>query len=289
MNKHRVRKNKDKRLLFSCVAVCVLAILASILVLSFLSRPKPPSPEPPPYDGTVSLDYPPLPSETVASPDAVPSPLPPLTKLTWEATVVSDTHVLEEETLCLYAASRPLLFGGIEEATARINKTLEQYCDDFIFISDFDKLLAEESYQNTLRDGKEFVTRERSSDFTAYLHENVLSVLFSETRIEGGATDNLRYVTLHFDVYTGEEITFAQFINRSDEAATTYILSLFTQWISGAPGRFYPDAADVIRYQPLLRSFYLTEEGVVLYVNGGQISPGAYGIQTLTVPYDKLS
>lgn len=222
---------------------------------------------------------------TFPPPDNLPDALD---NLTYFPLPHADVHLLSNTPIAITAINRPLFTGGDPEATAAINAALEAYCIEFATLTDSDRIEAEEDYNNAQAGNYSFETHERNADYTVYIKDRILSVLFRIYRRSGGANMLSEYKAFAFDVTTGLPITFSDVIGRDDAFAKNYIVCVFSQFIDRDPENFFSDAKDFLALGNHLSDFYLTEEALVLFLNTNVISPMALGPQSISVPYEKI-
>lgn len=185
--------------------------------------------------------------------------------------------------------SYPYIEGGNAEATAKINASILNFASERVTIKSFEKTNAEEAYERANREGMsfiefEFITRAES----VYVKNGYLSIMFRRIRTVGINEPSEDITTMCFDLISGEEVDISNFMNIDRDSATGFLIDIFTQHIKINPGLYYNDALQTLPDIIDLKSFYLTENGLVLYFNPDIITPSVTGIRDFTVQYDKV-
>ena len=183
----------------------------------------------------------------------------------------------------------PYFEGGNEDATAKINTAIQEFASERVTIKSYEKVNAEEAYNRAEQNGIsfiqfEFVTRVES----VYVKNGYLSVMFTRVKTVGMNEPSEDITTFCFDLISGNEVDISTFINIDADSARAFILDTFSQHININPGLYYNDALDTLPDVIDLKSFYLTEDGLVLYINPDIITPSVMGIRDFTVDYDKI-
>lgn len=237
---------------------------------------------------TPAISFPVIESDTISEETNEESDIndpiaPPV--IAWEPVAVSNTYSRDGEALIFASINQPFFAGGITEATEKINTTLSHYCQSFVKITSEDKLLAEEAYEGTPLG---FEPHERAGDYTVFVKDATVSILFNLYRTSGGADSQREYKAFAFDLFTGNPVTFADFIGKEEDYGKSYILSVFRQMIRNNPDNYYTDALDILESSVSLTDFYLEEEALILFVNSDVLAPSAHGILTITIAYSLL-
>ncbi len=184
--------------------------------------------------------------------------------------------------------SYPFLEGGNPDATAEINDAIYAFVCERVTIKTFEKENAEEAYIRSEQDAMgfiefEFITRAES----VYIKDGYLSIMFRRVRTVGITEPREDITTLCFDLINGDEVDVSGFMNVGEGTARSFILDIFSQHIKINPKLYYNDALETLPDIIDLKSFYLTENGVILYFNPDIITPSVMGVRDFTVPYDK--
>ncbi len=212
------------------------------------------------------------------------TPITPF-EVTWEPSAISDSYQIDGETVFFASINQPVFAGLDSTVCDTINSALEDYCRTFIKITSDDRLLAEEAYQESLFG---FEPYERSGDYTVFVRDNMISVLFNLFHENGGADTASEKKSLTFDMTTGKAVSFADYIGKDEAFGRNYLLTVVGQMIGNTPDKFYTDALDILTATLNLNDFYLTESALVLFFNPDVLAPSAHGLVTLEIPYSQL-
>ena len=213
---------------------------------------------------------------------------PERAELTWTADVVKDSYSYDGECLILNTINCPLLVGSEDYPVDAINSALRDYCKEYVKITSSDKAVAKDDYSASKMDMRDFELHEKSSDFTVYLRGDVISFLFHSYEASGGADSLWLYSALNFDLTTGEPLTLGEYLEKDEDYAKDYMIAAFTQIINANPSNFFDDALALLPNEISTNHFYLTKDGVTLFLNAYAISPSALGTQTVVIPYGNL-
>ncbi len=212
----------------------------------------------------------------------------PSAEVTWTAKGIRDSYTYEGTQLILNAVNCPVLNPTPGVKAEEINASLLAFCDAYVAVSSSDKAAAREDYNTAEEDGRDFELHEKAADFTVYLRENVISFLFTSTESSGGADSAVLYSALNFDLTTGAQLTLGDYLGKSSSFAESYIIDAFTALIKKNPSHFYDDALQLLPDVISDGNFYLTKDGLVLFLNTYAIAPNIEGTQTVTVSYASL-
>lgn len=224
-------------------------------------------------------------TDTVTESDGTDTPLPPPTDVSWEPQAIHDSYIVDGETLVFASINQPIFSGLDGDAAEKIHSVLHTYCQEFVRITSDDRLMAEEAY-----DGSPFGFEpyERAGDFTVFIKDNVVSIRYQLFHDNGGADSGNEMRAFTFDLTTGDMLTFADYIGKDETFGRDYLITVISQMVRNAPDKYYTDALDMLHDVISLKDFYLTGEGLILFVNPDVLAPSAHGIITLTVPYIEL-
>ncbi len=170
--------------------------------------------------------------------------------------------------------------------TENINNILKAYGKSFTDISDSTKLSSEEHYDNSLKHGLEFSYSDKSADYVCYRHGNYLSVHFNVSQTAGATESSVTAKSFCFDLTKDKQITLSEFFEISEADCLSVVSNLFSEEISKNPERFDSDARERIQLEYDPHNFYLDKNGANAYFPPYSISPGAYGIPIVTIPYE---
>ncbi len=197
-------------------------------------------------------------------------------------------YVYEEQTLILNYISYPVLTGSDEYSIDSINKALYDHAERFVFISNTKKAAALEDLQSAEGRGYEFEPYEKSASYSYYIYGNVLSVCFDISETSGGADGEWGLKTLCFDLVSGEEITLDRFTKKSQDEASELFYGAFMKMTEQNRENYFDDPAELILSAVDMSSFYLTENGLTLYIPSDVIAPSVMGIQRVNITYKEL-
>ena len=289
--KRRSERSRKQIAFLTIISILTVLLLSS---LYFFPRLEPQIPQISYNDEStdeLSIVFPPIVPDTDDSPDSntesetiIPSLTSPI-EVTWEPVAVTQSVKFDGETLLFASINRPVFTINRPEVQEAVNALLLSLCEEFVHISQSDKILAEEAWENAMGD---FEAHERSGDATILVHEHYLSVLFNLVYDTGGADLAYEKEAFVFDLRTGERIQFSDFIGKDEVFSKEYIQNIFDQMIQGRPESFYDNASEILSSTITLHEFYLTDTELVLFFAPGILSPDALGICTLPIPYSLL-
>ena len=183
--------------------------------------------------------------------------------------------------------SFPFIEGGDPDATSKINSAILSFATERVAIKEFEKTNAEDAYKRD--DAEEFVQFEFiTSTESLYVKNGYLSIAFRRVRTMSLNDPQETLTTVCFDLLTGNVVSLPEFMNVDENTAASFISDVFTQHIKINPNVYYKDALETLPDILDTKSFYLTENGVILYFNPNIITPSVNGVQEFTVPYDKI-
>lgn len=198
---------------------------------------------------------------------------------------VSDEYKEGDTQLILNLINCPVFSGDPKYNFEKINSTLEEYCLNYAKITSSDREVAKEDFNFSEGD---FESYQKSADYTYYVWNGILSVKYDCSESSGGAGDVWKTTALCFDLTSGERLDLAAFLSKDADYAKQYVVSAFSMLILSSPEEFYDNANELLPHLDYRYLFYLSETGLVLFVDSGVICPDAYGEQTVTVAYENL-
>lgn len=183
----------------------------------------------------------------------------------------------------------PILSGGSEEATEKINSDIIAYVTECVKIKSYEKTLSEDDYKIAQRDGMPFIPFDYNTLCqSVFIKDGYISILFRRIETVGMTEPEETVYSLCYDLSSGERVDYSDYIGTDEHFARDYIKSIISQHINNNPNHYYADALDTLSEAIDLNSFYLTSRGVTLYFNPEIITPSVFGVCSFTVPYDKL-
>lgn len=210
-------------------------------------------------------------------------------KISYTEQTTDDTYEKDGIEYIFSSVMFPVIDGGYTDSTEKINDAISAFVTERVTIKSFEKNNAEEAYKRAQDDAIgfiefEFITRAES----VYVKNGYISIMFRRVRTVGISEPKEDITTLCFDLLTGNEVDISAFLNVTENEARSFVLDVFTQHIRINPKLYYNDALETLPDIIDLRSFYLTENGLMLYFNPDIITPSVMGIRDFTVPYDKI-
>ncbi len=198
---------------------------------------------------------------------------------------MTEKHIFDGETLIINTVNCPVLqpCGGVN--TEKINQTLKDFCQSYIKISNSDKNLAEEDRDYAEKLGGDFEPYEKSADYTVFLKGNVLSVKFESRETSGGANEAWQTVSFCFDAESGERLSLSSYLGVGEDEAKLFAVDKFRKLIDSDPQNYFSDAKENLRSLVSEYGFYLSEEGLVLFLDSSLIAPSALGVQSVLIEY----
>ncbi len=212
-----------------------------------------------------------------------------------EITVTNTERTLEDEYTkdgieYIYSfISYPFIEGGNSDATDKINNAIREFALERVTIKSFEKTNAEDAYNRAQSDAMGFIQFEFiTSTESVYVKNGYVSIVFRRVRTVGINEPSENITAMCFDLLSGDEVNISAFMNTDSATAESFVFDVFAQHIRINPSLYYNDALDTLSDIIDLKSFYLTDDGVTLYINPDIITPSVMGVRYFTVPYDKI-
>lgn len=144
--------------------------------------------------------------------------------------------------------------------------------------------MAEDDYSASKSMGYPFTpyTDEETFEIT-WEGERVVSVLRTHYGLTGGVYPQILYLADHFDLSTGEALTFADLFTDPDAAARTALEEVLRQ--AGEKPELDPDTVEGAFNR---ENFYLTEESIVFFYQPEVLAPHAAGMFAFPVAREQL-
>jgi hypothetical protein len=201
----------------------------------------------------------------------------------------TDSYVENNEELIYSYASYPVLTGNGIDHIDVINNSIYEFIVSKSSVKEHEKILAYEKYERASMNAEGFIQFEfMLKTESVVVKEKFVSILFSYTRTVSLSEPSYEYFSLNFDLTNGDSVSFSDIIALDDESAVDYISSIISQDIAINPNIYYPNAKNELQYCIDLNSFYLSNEGAVLFFNPETLTPSVYGVRSFLVPYDKI-
>lgn len=208
-------------------------------------------------------------------------------KVTYSERTSEDTYEKDGIEYIYSFISYPLIEGGNSDATLKINEAIQAFATERVTIKEYEKTNAEDAYNRA--DAAEFVQFEFvTSTESVYTKNGYLSIAFRRVKTMGLNDPSELITTMCFDLMSGDEVDISSFMNTDSDTATSFILDIFEQHMKINPNVYYNDALETLPDIVDLKSFYLTDDGAVLYFNPNVVTPSVNGVQKFIVPYDKI-
>ncbi len=269
-----------KRIKIDPAVLTVLLILLSMVIIVLVACLTANS-----KDGEKKTTEPPV----ITYPDIPEVPPRDEIKVTHSNKTADETYEKDGIEYVYSSVIYPYITGGIDAATSKINDAIFNFACERVAIKSFEKTNAEEAYERSKQDAMgfiefEFITRVES----VYVKDGYLSLMFRRVRTVGINEPSEDITTMCFDLVSGDEVDISVFMNINEASAATFLHDVLSQHININQDLFYADALSTLPDIIDLKSFYLKEEGLVLYFNPDIITPSVIGICDLTIQYDKI-
>lgn len=122
-----------------------------------------------------------------------------------------------------------------------------------------------------------------------YFNERFISFTQQGYDYSGGAHGMPYWVPHTFDLHTGEELGLSAFVANEEAEFKEIVTEQFIEMYDVDPDLYWEDAIEIVRESvDFESSFYLKEEGVVIYYGPYELAPYVAGFVEIVVPYDKL-
>lgn len=200
-----------------------------------------------------------------------------------------DSYFENDEELIYSYASYPVISSENSENTDIINNSIYEFVVSKSSVKEHEIILAIEKFERASMNAEGFIQFEFIlKTESVIVKEKFISILFSYSRTVSLSEPTYEYFSLCFDLTSGEEADFSDIIAKNAEESSDYIASIISQDILINPNIYYTNAKDDLKYCIDLNSFYLSDNGAVIYFNPETLTPGVYGIRTFLVPYEKI-
>ena len=252
-------------------------LLAGALLLG-LAACSGPAPEP-----TVTPSAEPTPTAT-AAPEPTPTPTPAAEAPVWGDQVFAKTFTAGDGATVLTASFTLPLVQNTDACPAgtAINDWYKQEGSSRMLEAEEQYEMAVADYDVSQAAGFPFSpTRQEMTSAVVYEDGGVISVrreLYVTT--QGAAHPSVFLLAENFDAATGEKLSFARFFSDADAVRERVVDAFASQY-----GLEDSRDAVTVAWQP--ERFYLTEEGYVFWLAGGEL-PGVNSPIEVTLPYAVL-
>ena len=116
--------------------------------------------------------------------------------------------------------------------------------------------------------------------------DDFASIVLEERSFTGGS-EEVSITTHTYFMKDGTEAYLADIIPDSQEDVKSLIVSGFSALIDAEPNGFYGNAKENISTYIAQTGFYLTQDGIVFYLNPGIIAEEFAGVVAFSVPYTR--
>ena len=171
----------------------------------------------------------------------------------------------------------------------KINAALKKKAEDFVLRADSCRVLAEDYYAFYEGDIESFVPYSLIGTYEITLfNDEYVSVLFSFSENTGGFHANESISGVTFSLANGEAITLIDVFGFEETTVKSIVGSHFKDKINDDPSSYYDDAKEAASDYVDVSMFYLTEEGITVYLPMYSIAPFTTGIPKVTVAYSDI-
>lgn len=196
------------------------------------------------------------------------------------------------QVACHVELSGPVFEGG-SEAEDAINVFYEEWRSDMLAGYE-DNPESIVKYALDIKNDPEFADAAGSEEIftleSVVVREKVISVYQSFYTYEGGAHGMPGRENHLFDRATGKETTLEALTGLSTEEINEKMRGMFLQLVNeDTENAFFPDAADTLAEKNnFTQNYYLSDEGVVFYMQPYEIAPYAAGYTEITIPFEEF-
>lgn len=117
-----------------------------------------------------------------------------------------------------------------------------------------------------------------------YNKSGYLSVYYAYSENTGGANANVTYSSVNADIKNGSELTIADVTGMSGDEAAAAIKKAFEDDIDQNSSNYLSNAKDNLDSVFNPDSFYITDSGIVAFVQLYDIAPRSSGVPSVTIP-----
>ena len=254
-------------------------LLAGALALSLAAcSPREPAPSLPRAPASSA------PAEPPPTPEPTPAPTPVPEPPAWGEQVFARTFTAGDGTTVLTVSFTLPLVQNTDAcpAGAAVNAWYKEEGDSRMLEAEEQYEMAVADYDVSQAAGFPFSpTRQEMTSAVVYEDGGVISVrreLYVTT--QGAAHPSVFLLAENFDAATGEKLSFARFFSDADAVRERVVDAFASQY-----GLEDSRDAVTVAWQP--ERFYLTEEGYVFWLAGGEL-PGVNSPIEVTLPYAEL-
>jgi len=149
--------------------------------------------------------------------------------------------------------------------------------------------MAIEEYEYSVANGYPIRPYEAVMNYNVTYNQNcAISLYFDTYEYMGGAHGNTLRTADSWDLQKGKEIELSELfpnVNNVQDYIIKIINEQIANQIKDGSNQYFEDYSKLVTENFDINSFYLIEEGVVIYFQHYDIAPYASGIPTFTIPY----
>ena len=147
--------------------------------------------------------------------------------------------------------------------------------------------IAQKLYASAQNDGTTFTPCYCMGTYRASGEKDDFASIVLEERSSTGSSEEVSLTTHTYFMKDGTEAYLADIIPDSQEDVKSLIVSGFSALIDAEPNGFYGNAKENISTYIAQTGFYLTQDGIVFYLNPGIIAEEFAGVVAFSVPYTR--
>ena len=163
-----------------------------------------------------------------------------------------------------------------------VNEKLRLFCSGIIKIDSFEKAEAEDGYRFS---PDAYLAETTVCETAVFVHGEYISVLIKSFTTGNGAGTAVTFHSTVISLKSGNETTLSDFLGCRREDIDSYVFSVLSDLFASSDA-FFPDAAEMIDGIVKAPPFYLNEQGAVLFISPGIVSPAAFGTVEIVLPYE---
>lgn len=176
------------------------------------------------------------------------------------------------------------------EICEKINSALKKKAADFVSGADSLRVLAEDNYASFADNAESFQPYSLMGTYEiTLLDEKYLSVLFSFSEAIGGFHANESIYGMTFRLSDGATVDLDEVFDSDEESVRSYVSGRFEELIKAAPDNYYGDAVEAVGSYVDMSRFYLTEDGISIFLPVYAIAPYSTGMPEISISYGELS
>lgn len=209
--------------------------------------------------------------------------------ITFKRSFLNDVLLLEFESNFFEAR-----LNGNLSVQNKINEGVKEQVDEFYEYS-MNVLFpqAKNDYMESLNSGYTFNPYSAYSQYTITYNKNCFfSYYYDNYTFTGGAHGNTIRHSKTTSLNSGDTISLSDFFRKEEnykEIVLTEILRQAEKNMSADPNLYFENYKELIVKNFNKKSFYLSDDGIVIYFGQYDIAPYAVGIVEFTIPYSMVA